>query len=62
MGFVGVIYMDLKIMEYALTSKDRIEKMVENARKQGMSEGQIKQIVKAAVDEMCKKIKGSQMI
>jgi alkylhydroperoxidase/carboxymuconolactone decarboxylase family protein YurZ len=49
--------MNFNAMSYALRSKDRIEKMVGNARKQGVSEEKINKLVSVAVDEMCKKVK-----
>lgn len=48
-------------MSYALRSKDKIEKMVENSRKQGKSEEQIKHLVSLATDQMCKDLKESDM-
>lgn len=54
--------MDYYGMSHALKSKNKIEKMVDNARKQGKSEQQIKQLVSVAVDEMLKRIKKSQKI
>lgn len=49
--------MDYNFLSFSLRSKDKLEKMVDNARKKGVSEEKIKLLVKKGVDEMCKKVK-----
>ena len=44
-------------MRYVLSQKDKIENIVDNARKQGKSEEKIKQIVSLFIDRMCKRIR-----
>lgn len=48
-------------MRYALNTKDKIEKMVGNARNQGKSEEEVKLLVSVAVDQMLRKIKEDKM-
>ncbi|MED3562326.1 hypothetical protein [Bacillus xiapuensis] len=49
-------------MRYVLNQKDKIENIVLNARKQGKSEEEIKQIVSLFIDEMGKRIKEKGLI